>query len=73
MLLDGKLVDDVVQHTLRLELLDDLVAVELVQLGVLGNSRLEAVKELLLLEVIANGALDGVHLGPANIAFLHLV
>ena len=57
------LLENFVEDTLRLELVNDGVAVKFVQFWVLGNSTLEPIEKLVLLQVLLDDALDLVHLG----------
>ena len=60
--LGRNLLQNVVQNALRLKLLNDLVSVELVEFGVLGDGAFEPLEELVLLQVLLDGALDLLHL-----------
>jgi len=61
---------NLIQKAFLLQFLNDLVAIQFVELWILGNSAFESIEELMLLEVLLDGAFDLVHLSVGDSRFL---
>ncbi len=63
----GELLENISEDTFLFEFFDDSVAVEIGQLGVLGDGGAQVLEESVFLEVIFDEGLDLLHLGVARV------